>query len=145
MDRGRPNRNRLGRWRPNPSPSDSHLTYVHEHHVGRGSEMASGPGKIHRKQMSREELVHRIAEETGYRPNHIRRMLRAVAAPDDFRRRYVRETILKALDTPDDAVGLLSSAFGIRRSKAALIVSMAHEPVADPGTGTPWWKRMLPW
>lgn len=108
--------------------------------------MASGPGRSHRKQINREELVHRIAEETGYRPNHIRRMLRAVDAPDGFRRHYVRETILKALDTPDDAVGLLSSAFGIPRSKAAVVVSMAQERDSDPEPEPrpPWWKRLLP-
>ena len=109
--------------------------------------MASGREKSHRKGIGQEERVSRIAEATGYRPNHIRRMLKAVDAPDDFRRHYLRETILKALDTPVDVVGLLSSAFGIPRPKAALIVRMAQEPDTDPEPDLPppWWKRLLPW
>ena len=94
-----------------------------------------------------EARVRQIAEATGYRPNHVRRMLKAVETPDDFRHHYIRKTILKALDTPNDAVGLVHSAFGIPRSKAALIVRMAQEPDAapEPELKPAWWKRLLPW
>lgn len=71
--------------------------------------------------MSANERARRIAQVTGYRLNHIRRILQAIDPPDHTKTRTVVEE------------------FKIPKKKASLIVRMAQEDV-ELREGTP--KRM---
>ena len=71
---------------------------------------------------STDRRIHRIARATGYRRNHIRR-------------------ILAVVDAPDNRVEMIHVIFKIPRDKAALIVRMAQK--REPRR--PWYTALLPW
>ena len=81
-----------------------------------------------------QKRIQRIADVTGYRTNHVRRILKVLDPPD-----YVKVQMAVFL-------------FEIPEAKAALIVQMSQEAdlPEDPPQGTdpsrpPWFRRLLRW